>query len=99
VLMGFLYRGADCHHQVWEISAPMPVEGERVTALGRCVAEVSAAIRSSPAHWDFWDSTRELADLGLIPPQWDSSPAAEPSLVPAGGFLHDGPTDSAPARD
>jgi lauroyl/myristoyl acyltransferase len=67
VLMGFLYRGADYRHQVWEISAPVPLEGETATAFGRCIAEVSAAIRRSPAHWDLWH-TIDLARLGLIDP-------------------------------
>jgi KDO2-lipid IV(A) lauroyltransferase len=66
VLMAFLYRSADYRHQVWEISAPVPVEGDTATAFGRCAAEVSAAIRRSPAHWDFWNSTGDLARLGLI---------------------------------
>jgi lauroyl/myristoyl acyltransferase len=66
VLMGFLYRAADYRHQVWEISAPVPMDGETATAFGRCAAEVSAAIRRSPAHWDFWNSTGDLARLGLI---------------------------------
>jgi len=64
VLMAFLYRAADYRHQVWEISAPVPVETDTETALGRCAAEVSAAIRKSPAHWFFW-STGALARLGL----------------------------------
>jgi lauroyl/myristoyl acyltransferase len=68
VLMAFLYRAADYHHQVWEISAPVPVDGETATAFERCAAEVNAAIRRSPAHWDFWNSTSTLADLGLIQP-------------------------------
>ena len=55
LLMGFLYRAADYRHQVLEISAPVPVEGEMATAFGRCAAEVSAAILGSPAHWDYWD--------------------------------------------
>ena len=76
LLMGFLYRAADYRHQVLEISAPVPVEGETATVFGRCAAEVSAAIRRSPAHWEFWDNTGDLADLGLIPPQEDRSPAA-----------------------
>jgi lauroyl/myristoyl acyltransferase len=79
VLMGFLHRGADYRHQVWEISAPVPLEGETATAFGRCVAEVSAAIRRSPAHWDLWDTT-DLARLGLIEPQQDGSPGAGPVL-------------------
>jgi lauroyl/myristoyl acyltransferase len=68
VLMGFLYRGVDYRHQVWEISAPVPLEGETATAFGRCIAEVSAAIRRSPAHWNLWD-TIDLTRLGLIEPQ------------------------------
>jgi lauroyl/myristoyl acyltransferase len=82
LLMGFLYRAADYRHQLWEISAPVPVEGETATAFGRCAAEVSAAIRRSPAHWEFWDDTVALAGLGLIPPQRDRSPATGPVLLP-----------------
>ena len=98
LLMGFLYRSADYRHQVWEISAPVPVDGETAAAFGRCAAEVSAAIRRSPAHWDFWPGTT-LADLGVIPPQQDESPGAGPVLPRNGRFLNDGSTDSVPARD
>jgi KDO2-lipid IV(A) lauroyltransferase len=98
VLMAFLYRAADYSHQVWEISAPVPMEGDTATAFGRCAAEVSAAVRRSPAHWAFW-ATGALARLGLIPPQPDRSPAAGLDLPPDGRFLHDGPTDSVPAQD
>ncbi len=84
LLMGFVYRAADYRHQVLEISAPVPVEGETATAFGRCAAEMSAAIRRSPAHWEFWAKTDDLAVLGLIPPQRDSSPAAGPVLPPPG---------------
>jgi lauroyl/myristoyl acyltransferase len=83
LLMAFLYRKADYRHQVLEISAPVPLEGDSATAFGRCAAEVSAAIRRSPAHWDFWNSAGTLADLGLMQPQRDSSPA--PELVPSPG--------------
>jgi lauroyl/myristoyl acyltransferase len=89
VLMGFLYRSADYRHQVLEISAPMPVEGEAAKAFGRCAAEVSAAIRWSPAHWAYWASTADLATLGLIPPEPARSPATGPLPVPDEGFLHD----------
>ena len=75
LLMGFLYRAADYRHQVWEISAPVPVEGDTATALEHCAAEVSAAIRRKPSHWEFWDNTSDLTDLGLIPPQPDTSPS------------------------
>ena len=81
LLMGFLYRAADYRHQVWEISAPVPVEGESETAFERCAAEVSAAIWRSPAHWESWDITDDLVGLGLISPQLDRSPAAAPELT------------------
>jgi lauroyl/myristoyl acyltransferase len=68
VLMGFLYRGADYRHQVWEISPPVPLDGETAIAFRRCAAEVDAAIRRSPAHWNLWQ-TVDLARLGLIQPQ------------------------------
>jgi lauroyl/myristoyl acyltransferase len=67
VLMGFLYREPDYRRQVWEISAPVPLEGETATAFARCVDQVSAAIQRSPAHWNFWH-TVDLARLGLIEP-------------------------------
>ena len=86
VLMGFLYRGADYRHQVWEISAPVPLEGETATAFGRCAAEVSTAIRRSPAHWNLWH-TVDVARLGLIELQRDRSPAAAPVLPPDGRSL------------
>ncbi len=95
VLMGFLYRGADHRHQVWEISAPVPLEGETATAFGRCVAEVSAAIRRSPAHWNLWH-TVDIARLGLIEPQRDRSPAAGRHET---GDPSDASTGSVPAQD
>jgi Kdo2-lipid IVA lauroyltransferase/acyltransferase len=99
VLMAFFYRKADYRHQVWEISAPVPLEGETTTAFGRCAAEVSAAIQKSPAHWDFWDSADALAGLGLIQPQGDRSPATGPGLPPDGRFLPGGQADGLPAQD
>ena len=68
LLMGFMYRTADYRHQVLEISPSVQCRaGEDVaTAFARCAAEVSAAIRRSPAHWVYWASTGDLANLGLI---------------------------------
>ena len=90
LLMGFLYRAADYRHQVWEISAPVPVAGDPAAALARCAAEVSAAVRRNPAHWEFWDNTGDLAGLGLLPPQPDTSPAAAPDLLPGRTLPHGG---------
>jgi len=99
LLIGFLFRAADYRHQVWQISAPVPVEGVAATAFGRCAAEVSAAIRRSPAHWDFWNSTEDLAKLGLIGPLRERPSATGPVLQPAAGFLHDGDQQVAPVGE
>ncbi len=70
LLMGFMYRTADYRHQVLEISAPVqcPAEEDATTAFARCAAEVSAAILRSPAHWVYWASKGDLANLGVISP-------------------------------
>jgi phosphatidylinositol dimannoside acyltransferase len=80
LLMSFMYRTADYRHQVLEISAPVHCpSGEDVTsAFARCAAEVSAAIRRSPAHWAYWASHGDLANLGLISPDRDGGPTAPP---------------------
>jgi lauroyl/myristoyl acyltransferase len=92
LLMGFMYREPDYRHQVLEISAPVPVDGDVATAFARCAAAVGAAIRRSPAHWVYWPSGADLAGLGLL------RPATEPSRLTERGFLHDGPADNVPAR-
>jgi KDO2-lipid IV(A) lauroyltransferase len=66
VLMAFVYRSADYRHQVLEISPPVPMQGDTATALGGCVTAMDAAIRTSPAHWVYWNSTDDLASLGLL---------------------------------
>jgi lauroyl/myristoyl acyltransferase len=83
LLMGFMYRTADYRHQVLEISAPVrcPAEEDAATAFARCAAEVGAAIRRSPAHWAYWASTGDLANLGLISPDRDRVPAVAPTLL------------------
>jgi lauroyl/myristoyl acyltransferase len=77
VLMVFMHRLADYRHQVLEISPPVPVEGETVTAFGHCVAAMDAAIRTSPAHWVYWANTDDLAGMGLLSgprsSRWDST--------------------------
>jgi phosphatidylinositol dimannoside acyltransferase len=101
VLMSFLYRTADYRHQVLDISAPvrLSAEDDEATAFARCAAAVSAAISRSPAHWAYWASGADLADLGLIPPDTrDAPPAADPIIPTDKGFLHDGSADSVAAR-
>jgi lauroyl/myristoyl acyltransferase len=79
VLTCFLYRSADYRHQVLEISAPVPVAGDTAAAFARCAAEVSAAIRRSPASWVYWPSPADLSSLGLIPSGREPSPVAVPA--------------------
>ena len=79
VLMAFVHRSADYRHQVLEISPPVPMQGETVTAFGRCVAAMDAAIRTNPAHWVFWATTDELASLGLFSA---ASPAETAAVSP-----------------
>jgi KDO2-lipid IV(A) lauroyltransferase len=66
VLMMFMHRSEDWRHQILEISPPISLESDDVTAFKRCLAIVEAAIRQYPAHWLFW-SFRELVTLGLLP--------------------------------
>jgi len=82
LLMCFMYRTADYRHQVLEISAPVELPAEDDAAFARCVAEVSAAIQRSPAHWVYWASGADLADLGLIPPAGDNAPPAGDKAPP-----------------
>lgn len=98
VLMAFLHRSADFRHQVLEISAPVPVEGDTTAAFGRCAAAVSAAIRRNPAHWAYWPSTSDLADLGLSTHQPDRSSEVWLLPPPDKGFTHDGSADHVAAR-
>jgi KDO2-lipid IV(A) lauroyltransferase len=67
ILMMFAYRCADYRHQVLEISPPVSMEGGTMTAFGRCVAAIEAAVKNSPAHWVYWANTEDLTDLGLLP--------------------------------
>jgi KDO2-lipid IV(A) lauroyltransferase len=67
VLMTFVHRSADYHHQVLEISPPVSLEGETVTAFGRCVAAMDAVVKRSPAAWMYWADTEDLCSLGLLP--------------------------------
>jgi len=82
LLMCFMYRTADYRHQVLEISAPVELPAEDDAAFARCVAEMSAAIQRSPAHWVYWASGADLADLGLIPPAGDNAPPAGDKAPP-----------------
>ena len=73
VLMVSVHRLADYRHQVLEISAPVPMDGETATAFERCAAALDATIRAHPAEWDLWFESDDLARLGLLR---DTHPAA-----------------------
>ena len=79
VLMTFVHRSGDYRHQVLEISPPVPVpmQGETATAFGPCVAAMDAAIRTNPAHWEYWASTDNLVAQGLLP----AAPPTETAAV------------------
>lgn len=79
VLMMFIYRSADYRHQVLEVSPPVSLEGETVTAFARCVAAMDAAVRRSPAAWMYWADTEDLDSLGLLPA---ASPNGTGSVIP-----------------
>jgi lauroyl/myristoyl acyltransferase len=106
LLMTFMYRAADCRHQVLEISAPMSMEGDTTAVFARCAAEVDAAIRRQPAHWTYWPSTADLARLGLIPGDGPiqtgpTGPLAAEPVFPAAteqGSARDQSADAEPAR-
>jgi KDO2-lipid IV(A) lauroyltransferase len=76
VLMVSVHRLADYRHQVLEISAPVPMDGETATAFERCTAALDATIRAHPAEWDLWFESDDLARLGLLR---DTHPAASGS--------------------
>jgi Kdo2-lipid IVA lauroyltransferase/acyltransferase len=67
VLMAFVRRSADYRHQVLEISPPVPMDGDTKMAFGHCAAAIDAAIRTSPADWNFWFEETALARLGVLP--------------------------------
>jgi lauroyl/myristoyl acyltransferase len=106
LLMGLMYRTADYRHQVLEISAPVwcPAGEDAAATFARCAAEVSAAIRRSPAHWLYWASKGDLANLGLVPPDGDGdgdgapAPAVPPAPLTAKGFSRGGSADGVAAR-
>jgi lauroyl/myristoyl acyltransferase len=80
LLTCFMYRTADYRHQVLEISPLAHYPGDDVaTAFARCAAAVSAAIQRSPAHWVYWASRDDLANLGLISLDRNTGTAVRPA--------------------
>ena len=96
VLMVFMHRLADYRHQVLEISPPVPMEGETVTAFGRCVAAMDAAIRANPAHWIYWANTDDLASFGLLPAAPSAGTAAVSPSPPSASPPRSARTEAQP---
>jgi len=71
VLMVFIHRSADYRHQTLEISPPVSMQGDTVTAFERVVTAIDAAIQRNPASWNLWFETDVLARLGLVPDACD----------------------------
>jgi lauroyl/myristoyl acyltransferase len=67
LLVMIVCRSKDWRHQVIEISPPIPLDGDTGTAVKRCMAMLESPIRQHLAHWDYWGSTQNLVDLGLLP--------------------------------
>ena len=69
VLVAVVHRSADWRHQVLEISPPVPLDGDAMTVLKRCVKMLEGPIDQNPAYWDWWGDRQDLVDLGLLPIQ------------------------------
>jgi KDO2-lipid IV(A) lauroyltransferase len=61
-----IHRSRDWQHQVMEISAPIPTEGDTDEINRYCVKLIEDAVRSEPAHWRSWFYWT-MASLGLLP--------------------------------
>lgn len=68
VLTMLMHRLPDWKHQTLEIM-PVSLQGDDVTDIKSCMQVLEAPIRQSPAYWDWWANTQDLADLGLLPEQ------------------------------
>lgn len=62
-------RLPDWHHQIVEISPIGSPDNDITTAMKQCAAMVEAPVHQYLAHWDYWGSTRNLIELGLLPAQ------------------------------
>lgn len=64
LLICFIRRSGDWRHQVMEISAPIPTEGDSNEVNRRCVGLIEEAIRREPAHWQNWSELQRYRILG-----------------------------------
>jgi Kdo2-lipid IVA lauroyltransferase/acyltransferase len=66
LLICLIHRSRDWRHQVMEISAPIPTEGDINEINRRCMRVIEDAIRNEPAHWRAW-GYKTMAKIGLLP--------------------------------
>jgi KDO2-lipid IV(A) lauroyltransferase len=65
LIVVILRRSADWRHQVLEISPPVYVQGDPVTAQGKCLALIESAVMKYPAHWNKLNPA-DLSQMKLI---------------------------------
>jgi Kdo2-lipid IVA lauroyltransferase/acyltransferase len=87
VLVGLMRRSPDWRHQIFEISAPIAVEGDTTQVLRRCLAPIEQAVYGCPSLWFNWPITEDLATMNLVTlsgkQEKTRAPEAEPSTVSA----------------
>jgi len=66
LLFCLIHRSRDWRHQMMEISAPIPTEGDIDKTTRHCVRLIEDAIRREPANWRSWDY-KTMAKIGLLP--------------------------------
>ena len=67
VLVVLLRRSPDWRHLILEISPPIDVKGEPMTAFAQCLALVDSAIKRHPDQWTlYWHELVHLVRLGLV---------------------------------
>jgi lauroyl/myristoyl acyltransferase len=65
ILVMLMHRSSDWRHQLLEISPPIPLNGDPITAFKRCLTIVEKAVGENPAYWRFLNLAK-LARLGFI---------------------------------
>jgi hypothetical protein len=80
LLICLIHRSPDWRHQVIEISAPIPTEGDTNEINRSCVRFIEDAIRSEPAHWRYWFYST-MASIGLLPGNLDATLSLETTAI------------------
>jgi lauroyl/myristoyl acyltransferase len=67
LLILIVRRLKNWRHQVLEISPPIPLDSDVITAFKHCVAMLEEPVHQNLAHWDYWANTKDLVEMGLLP--------------------------------